>query len=243
MRIITWNCNMAFARKSEAILEMQPDILVIQECSERDALSVGARSAFWTGSNRHKGLAVLIFSDREATVAPCASSELPWFLPIAIGAEFRLLAVWACVKTWKIRYVKLAHQILDATGDFLAAPLAVATGDFNSNSVWDAEHGDLSHSHMVSRFEDLGMSSAYHAISGETQGSETASTQFMYRHPDKAFHLDYAFVSNEALIGAALCVGSPDLWLKASDHMPLVLDLPTIPSASSGIFDKASALA
>ena len=32
MRIIAWNCNMAFRKKAQAILAMAPDILVLPEC-------------------------------------------------------------------------------------------------------------------------------------------------------------------------------------------------------------------
>ncbi len=33
MRIVSWNCNMGFEKKREALLSFQPDIVVLQECS------------------------------------------------------------------------------------------------------------------------------------------------------------------------------------------------------------------
>ncbi len=225
MRIVTWNCNMAFARKSALILAMRPDIVVVQECSERDIRTSGATCAFWTGSNMHKGLAVLVYGDHSARIDPCATVSLPWFLPVTIDDSVKVLAVWACVKSWKIRYVKLGHQILDQSAAFLDSPFAVAAGDFNSNSVWDDEHGELSHSCLVARLASLGLASAYHAVTGERQGEESQPTQFMYRHRDKAFHLDYIFATASLLPDARLTVGDPEEWLSQSDHMPMVLEL------------------
>jgi hypothetical protein len=35
MRIISWNCNMAYATKQEDALALHPDVLLLQECSEK----------------------------------------------------------------------------------------------------------------------------------------------------------------------------------------------------------------
>jgi exodeoxyribonuclease III len=38
MKIITWNCNMAFRKKADLLLKYQPDILIIPECEHPDKL-------------------------------------------------------------------------------------------------------------------------------------------------------------------------------------------------------------
>ena len=38
MRIITWNCNMAFRKKADFILTYNPDILIVPECENPDKL-------------------------------------------------------------------------------------------------------------------------------------------------------------------------------------------------------------
>jgi exonuclease III len=225
MRIITWNCNMALGKKARAVLELQPHVLIVQECSEQDMRSLDAHHVSWVGGNRHRGLGVAVFQDLKTSVAPCLDTDLPWFLPISVGDEISILAFWACVKSWKLRYVTLAHKVLDDASEFLSAPLSIATGDFNSNAIWDGKYYDQSHSALVARFSQLGMSSAYHTFTGEAHGSEQTPTQYMYRHRDKPYHLDYAFVSNHALSGAIVQVGSPDVWLRMSDHMPIIVDL------------------
>ncbi|MFT7585290.1 MAG: hypothetical protein ACI9EW_001714, partial [Cellvibrionaceae bacterium] len=36
MKIVAWNCNMAFRRKLDPLLSLQPDIAVISECAQPD---------------------------------------------------------------------------------------------------------------------------------------------------------------------------------------------------------------
>jgi exonuclease III len=36
MRIVSWNCNMGFEKKRDVVMSLQPDILVLQECSAKD---------------------------------------------------------------------------------------------------------------------------------------------------------------------------------------------------------------
>ena len=38
MRLVTWNCNMAFDRKYQALERLRPDIAVIRECANPDIL-------------------------------------------------------------------------------------------------------------------------------------------------------------------------------------------------------------
>jgi endonuclease/exonuclease/phosphatase family metal-dependent hydrolase len=49
----------------------------------------------------------------------------------------------------------------------------------------------------------------------------------MHKKPDKAFHIDYAFISRSMMNGSMIRIGSPSEWLELSDHMPLVVELMT----------------
>lgn len=35
MKVITWNCNMAFRKKDANILSYKPDLLIVPECETR----------------------------------------------------------------------------------------------------------------------------------------------------------------------------------------------------------------
>ena len=68
-----------------------------------------------------------------------------------------------------------------------------------------------------------GIESVYHNYFKQTQGKEKHPTQYMYRHRDKPYHLDYCFTSkyfSKRLISAA--IGDYSTWIKYSDHMPVI---------------------
>ena len=46
----------------------------------------------------------------------------------------------------------------------------------------------------------------------------------MYRHIDKAYHIDYCFVSDDMIEKLqSVEVGEYDTWVKFSDHVPLII--------------------
>jgi hypothetical protein len=53
LRIVTWNCGMALARKAPSLLALHPDIAVVQECSKKspDVLNSLGFSGLWFGTN------------------------------------------------------------------------------------------------------------------------------------------------------------------------------------------------
>ena len=98
MKIVVWNCRMAFARKCQPLYDLRPDIAVIPECSKSD-LDPGLFDHFdarWFGDNPRKGLGVLV-----AKPLRIARAEKPpnrWVVPLSISggaSAFRLIAVWA----------------------------------------------------------------------------------------------------------------------------------------------------
>ncbi|HEY0434010.1 MAG TPA: hypothetical protein VGC95_09070, partial [Chitinophagaceae bacterium] len=103
MKIIAWNCNMAFRTKARAILAHHPDILVIPECEHPARLQFprGTRSAtdvLWFGSNPNKGLGIFSYNNYRLRLLDCHNPDLKMIVPIGVtgGAhDFNLFAVWA----------------------------------------------------------------------------------------------------------------------------------------------------
>jgi hypothetical protein len=217
---------MAYATKQDDILALHPDVVVLQECSERHIKESGAPFSHWVGKNPHKGLGVLGFGQHVYTLEPAYTPTYPWFLPFRVEDErLNVLGVWAHVKERQERYVRITHQAIDYYRAFFGAGRSLAIGDFNSNTIWDTTHAGSSHSALVEKLEQLQMRSVYHAETQEPQGKETVSTFYLYRHPDKGYHLDYAFVSESLLDKTSLTILDPGRWLQRSDHLPLVLDI------------------
>ena len=228
LRIVTWNCGMALARKAPSLLALNPDIAVVQECSKNsvDDLYRHGLSGLWFGANPNKGLAV--FCSKEFTLQ--AGDELfgKWVVPVRVqgSLDFNLLAIWACpVGTKRAdNYIGQVHRcLMEQSGWFRNAPVVVA-GDFNSNSQWDGNRPRRNHTEVVRLFKSHGLISAYHTHHGEKQGAETRPTYYFYRHQDKPFHIDHVFVPKGWRL-RAVEVGSFREWGHLSDHVPVVVDV------------------
>lgn len=217
---------MAYATKQQAVLSLQPDALIIQECSEKDIKESGATFYHWVGHNPHKGLAVLGFGNHVYSIDPSYTDAYPWFIPLRIDdMQLAVLAVWSHVKNRQERYVRVTHKAIDHYKMFLENNSSIIMGDFNSNTIWDRNYRRQSHTDLVEKLEQINLNSVYHYQTQEVQGGEKIATLYMYRHKDKGYHIDYAFVSKDLLDKAQLIIPDPTFWLTRSDHIPLILDI------------------
>jgi exonuclease III len=221
---------MALHKKSEKLHSLEADILVVQECSKwsvEDKYRSDGWTSHWLGHNPNKGLAVMArmpWQVREGrTLRPKWSSRLLIDGPVPI----ELFAVWACVSTRpKARYIEQVHRLLEVMERTSLSPFTVVAGDFNSNSHWDEDFDDQSHSAAVERLRRLELQSAYHAFSRDPQGAERQPTYWFTKSRRKAFHIDYIFLSRHLLTKlASVSVGTCDDWLPLSDHAPVLVEI------------------
>lgn len=230
MRIVSWNCNGAFRKKSHLLKELNADVLVIQECedpahSQDLHYKHWATNYLWTGGSRHKGLGVFAAPDVRLEPLNLDSGRLQLFLPLMVD-EITLLAVWtkeADSPTFK--YIGQLYKWLQSHKAHLATPKAIVIGDLNSNACWDVWDRWWNHSDVVKELESLGLHSLYHAQAGEVQGAETQPTFFLHRKPENPYHIDYAFLSEMLKVGARISIGAAEHWLEHSDHLPLIVDI------------------
>ena len=93
MRIVSWNCNLNFKAKFDAILPLKPDVLVIQECERLSKNYFPNAEFLWVGRNEKKGLGVLLFNGA-GSISPEYNEKFIEFLPI--NSDFgQFLGVWA----------------------------------------------------------------------------------------------------------------------------------------------------
>src|ERR1035437_2580171 len=103
MRIITWNCNMAFRKKADFILTYKPDILIVQECEHPDKLIFNPNISkpndlLWFGTNQNKGLGIFSYRKFRFKVDESHNPELRMIIPISVTGgdfDFTLYAIWA----------------------------------------------------------------------------------------------------------------------------------------------------
>ena len=235
MKIITWNCNMAFRKKADLLLAHKPDILVIQECECIEKLIFNDTTpkptdALWFGTNRHKGMAILSYGDLRLTALDCHNPALQMIVPISVTggqSDFNVFAVWANnPQDPDGQYVEQVWKAIHHYDQLLSSKQTILTGDFNSNTIWDRKRRAGNHSNVVKRLEEKGIHSAYHLHHQQIQGKEQHPTFYLYRHQNKPYHMDYCFVSEDmARRIQSVEVGDFESWAKYSDHMPLTVDL------------------
>lgn len=238
MRIVAWNCNMAFHRKFEHLLALKPDIAVISECANPEIILQKAprftpSSSTWIGDDHNKGLGVFTFGAFRGIISPIYRKDFPFIAPIRIDGPtpFNLLAVWAChakKNSYEARLGPLGRAI-GAYKSFLEESPVVVAGDFNDNVHWDKPKKINKHSANVDKLRELGLQSAYHYSRGVGQGDESEPTIYWRDRTRNGpcYHIDYCFVPDGwTTLISNVTIGSFDDWVASglSDHVPLVVD-------------------
>lgn len=237
MKIVTWNCNGAFRKKFDSILDFDADIYIIQECenpneSNHSNYKDWACNYIWIGDTKNKGLGVFakptIKIEKLNWTDKFKDHTVKHFLPCKINNNFDLLAVWThrnnspnfgyIGQLWK--YIQVNRECLNNT---------LIAGDFNSNSIWDEWDRWWNHSDVVRELKELGIESIYHNLTNEKHGKETIPTLYFQKKLTRPYHIDYIFgakIFTEKTIKFE--IGQFDKWISLSDHMPIFFEVEEI---------------
>jgi len=223
---------MAFRKKYTSILEDKPDIIIAIECEDLSKLlelpGFEPYHFQWYGDNPNKGIAILSTENYPITLSDRYDKRYRYIIPLILHTtpKVQLFVIWAMPhknsptksyvgQTWAA--VHYYHKELNKP--------SILIGDFNSNSIWDKSRKNGNHSELVEFLNQKNIYSLYHKQNKEQHGHEHTPTQFMYRHLDKPYHLDYCFASKLLISQQTIIrIGDPDMWLSKSDHMPLFIN-------------------
>ncbi|MEX6689815.1 hypothetical protein QTN47_20075 [Danxiaibacter flavus] len=232
MKIITWNCNMAFRKKADMILVHQPDIIVIPECEHPDKLQFNSDTPkpadiLWFGQNQNKGLGIFSYCDFRFKVLDVHNNNFKIIIPIAVSGgliDFTLFAIWANNPADPDgHYVTQVWKALHHYQNAIRSKRTILIGDFNSNTIWDKPGREGNHSTVVKQLEKKKIYSVYHTHFNQIQGKEQHPTLYMYRHKNKPYHVDYCFASVDMLKHlSAVEIGDYEFWMRYSDHVPVI---------------------
>jgi len=220
MKIITWNCRGKFKDKVDYALAWNPDVLIVQECSQLTLDTfpqnqLKPNSVEWIGQESKKGLGVFTFSDFKLEILKEHKEDFKYIFPLRLynsKHSFLLLAVWT-----HFPYVKQLINAVDYYSNLIHSNETIIAGDFNSNSYWDYQSKKFSHSNLVKMLNEKNIHSTYHKYYNEEQGKETKKTHF-HSFAKKEWQIDYCFVSNSLLTKLKnVEIGE----IKNSDHAPL----------------------
>ena len=230
MKIVSWNCNGALRNKYEALIKLEADIYIVQECEDPtktkdEAYKKWASNHLWIGDTKNKGLGV--FCKKEIDLKPLDWSNayrdhtVKYFLPCLIDGDFQLLGVWTHKNNSpNFGYMGQFWKYLQINKDKLEKILIA--GDFNSNKIWDEWDRWWNHSDVVKELEDLRIRSLYHKHFNEPQGVESQPTFYLHRKIERPYHIDYMFASDDFYSLKNLAVGDVKQWLEISDHLPFI---------------------
>ncbi|MGC8775318.1 MAG: endonuclease/exonuclease/phosphatase family protein [Chlorobaculum sp.] len=186
-----------------------------------------AKNHLWVGANRNRGLGVFSGPDIQLEAVSLESATQELFLPCKVNGSISLLAAWTRhANSPTFQYIGQLWKFLQKHEQFLKAEQTALIGDLNSNARWDVWDRWWNHSDVVQQLQKIGLTSLYHHVYGEQQGTETMATFYMHRKREKPYHIDYAFLSAKLLNDATCEIGDPSAWLEQSDHMPLIVDIP-----------------
>ena len=230
MRIVTWNCQMGFDKKVEALLSQNPDVAVVPECSENRLSLSNSTDMKRCGSVQIPSRGWGCFVERDGRFEHSHSHSKSGLRRSRSDAPtpFTLIAVWACRTGIKKadNYIGQVYQALMSHPEWFDGTPAVLAGDLNSNKIWDPERVVGNHSDVVKILSERGLVSGYHEFFGEAQGAESRPTIYFYRRADRPFHIDYIFIPREwATRLKTVDVGEYERWSKLSDHCPVTVDI------------------
>lgn len=233
MKIIAWNCNMAFRKKASAVFTLNPDVLIISECEHPDKLKfmdalLQPNQILWFGKNPHKGLAIISFNNNKLDLLEIHNPAFKMIVPIRVTGpviSFNLFAVWANNPEDKDgQYVEQVWKAINHYDKYLKNGPTVLAGDFNSNTIWDRKRRIGNHSAVVKRLEENLIYSTYHKHHNQQQGKEQHPTFYLYKNKDKPYHIDYCFMSDDLLQKlTAVEIGDHSFWMQYSDHVPVMV--------------------
>src|SRR5438270_14004987 len=103
MKIITWNCNMAFRKKAKYLVEQKADIVIVPECECPEKLIFPEDvpkpdQVLWYGQNLNKGLGIFGYGKIKFKELDCHNRKLKLVIPIEVtkgSMKFNLFAIWA----------------------------------------------------------------------------------------------------------------------------------------------------
>ncbi len=234
MKIISWNCNMAFRKKYVPILKLKPDLLILQECENGDKLresikDIPFNQLIWHGNNQHKGVAAISFNETTITKTDNHHLDFEYVIPLKIkthNAEINLFSVWAMPHK-SDRQKNYVGQVWGAINHYSNElnKKTIIIGDLNSNAIWDKKYRVGNHSDVVAFLSKRNIHSIYHRQEKEKHGKEKQPTFYLTKKLEKPYHLDYCFATEELINNnTSIRVGKYKQWIELSDHMPIIIE-------------------
>jgi len=234
MRLISWNCGRGYRKKINKILELNPDIAVIQECENLEKLrsfckdKIPLKSFWFSEHDQNKGIGIFFYGGYEILSIE-HYSNIEFVIPMKIRNkfEFYLFAIWAMSPIGKDKGRSYTYQIEKAVKKYeniLKNNLAILIGDFNTPHI--EEPVEKSGFMVVEGFKGMEIFSAYHEYFKKGYGEHDQHTFYQHKNAEFKHMLDYCFASKSIIEKVSKVeIGKYGNWIEFSDHCPLIVDI------------------
>ena len=212
-------------RKWPALASLRADAAVVCEAAQQPKaltqpmLEERDLSWAWEGVNANKGLAIASWGPalrRITTRTPIGR----WSLAATLHGV-TVVGAWSCPRTSGAYAVEVGRAIDAFAEPIAASDRCIVAGDFNVSG------SDPRFCALRRRLEGLGLVSAYHHVTGDLFGVESALTWHARHAAERSSHIDFVFVSRslaDSITRIEVC--SPEAMPTAglSDHSAIVVD-------------------
>jgi hypothetical protein len=236
LRFFVWNCNATLHKKVKPILALQPDIAVISDCANPDAVLRRApdfkfTDAVWVGHSRNKGLGVFSFGEILTVASTVYDPKYGLFLPVVLLGRHNLniLAVWIRSHPSRRRAQgngRSPRSALQYYRNFIDQESTLVVGDLNGAALGEAPHRNLNLPHISDELMKDGWVSAWRPRGNEASGPVPATASLRKKGARRSQRIDCCLIPRGWLPGlqsATVCKTHP--WGKMSHHLPLVVDV------------------
>jgi len=234
VRVISWNCQGGYRNKIDKILELNPDIVIIQECESLDSLrsfckeKIPLKSFWFGGFYPHKGLGVFFYKDYQI-LSMENDISIEFIVPMKImnNFEFYLFAIWAMAPMGKDKGKSYTYQIektITKHEGILRNNLSILIGDYNTPNI--EKPVEKTGFMVVEEFKKLEVFSAYHEYFKKGYGEHNHYTFYQHKKTEFKHMLDYCFASRSIVEKISKVeIGKYEDWIEYSDHCPLIVEI------------------
>ncbi len=234
MRVISWNCQGGYRKKIDNILELKPDIVVIQECENLEKLRAFCKEkiplkSFWFGGfYPHRGVGVFFYKDYQI-LSMENNISIEFIVPMKImnNFEFYLFAIWAMAPFGEDKGKPHTYQIEKAVKKYkniLKNNLSILIGDYNTPNI--KEPVEKTGFMVIEEFKKLEIFSAYHEYFEKDYGKHNQYTFYQHKKKEVKHMLDYCFASKSIIERISKVeIGKYEDWIEYSDHCPLIVEI------------------
>ena len=197
MKILSYNVSQSSQEKIDKVLSFDADLFILPEvaCLSRVKIPEGYQME-WTGDLLYKGLGVIFKPTLKVEVPNWFNPVLQYFLPLLIDGQL-VIAAWPTTteQNKPMKYPQIVMTAIREYASYIKSYPTIITGDMNCYKGQAGENKQYCIKAVFDTLAGMGLTSAYHQMTGEVLGEESIPTYYHHFKESQPFFIDYTFSS------------------------------------------------